>query len=759
MPDIRSTNDPGRSAGRTCASLGTGRSLPRDLGPPASGRPALMATAPARRACPHDSRRHELPHPGPLGAVLGSLPGRHHAVHDRPARRVPHHGRPQQPGDPPCASGRGRGHSPRAGPVRPVRARRAARRLTTARIGGPREGVPLHYGRAMGVLRWGDVGRAAMALLGAAVGILICSWVVPAFDVGSWEDALLTAVLIAVTGAVLRFVLVRGAVLLGWVGAVLVGLFGQALAVWIVVYAPRGGDAADLGWALLAAWIIAAVSTFFVWVGTAGTDDAVTATLLRRARRNPHTVPDPEVPGVVFVQADGVPFPVLDWCVRAGTLPTLSRWIRGGSHHAVEWRPKLPATTPASQMGILHGTIDGIPAFRWVDRPTGKVYVANRPADAAAIEAMHSDGRGLLADDGVSVSNLFTGDATTAYATMSAIGRGNETKESRRTLSEFLARPAGFARSLSRAMSEIGRERFQAMRAKRRDIRPRVHRGWAFAAERAALTGVIRDLNTNLVADAMLRGRRSVYVDYVDYDAVAHHAGIVQPESLDALVGIDAVLAQIEAVAAVAPRKYHIVVLSDHGQSQGAIFADRYGEDLAALVSRLSDTAAIVSVENAEGSGAVNSMLAGNADQDTVMGRALDRASVRITADTFETREPAGAKPEEQFLVFGSGNLGLIYVAGEQHRLDVDELSARFPALVPGLVEHPGVGFVVVDTAQHGPVALGPGGEHRVRDGIVIGVDPLARFGPHAPEFVLRAATMPEAPDIYVNSLLDDLDE
>src|SRR6478736_1218280 len=608
----------------------------------------------------------------------------------------------------------------------------------------------------MGVLRWGDVGRAAMALLGAAVGILICSWVVPAFDVGSWEDALLTAVLIAVTGAVLRFVLVRGAVLLGWVGAVLVGLFGQALAVWIVVYAPRGGDAADLGWALLAAWIIAAVSTFFVWVGTAGTDDAVTATLLRRARRNPHTVPDPEVPGVVFVQADGVPFPVLDWCVRAGTLPTLSRWLRDGTHRSVEWRPKLPATTPASQMGILHGTIDGIPAFRWVDRPTGKVYVANRPADAAAIEAMHSDGRGLLADDGVSISNLFTGDATTAYATMSAIGRGNETKESRRTLSEFLARPAGFARSLSRAMSEIGRERFQAMRAKRRDIRPRVHRGWAFAAERAALTGVIRDLNTTLVADSMLRGRRTVYVDYVDYDAVAHHAGISQPESLDALAGIDAVLAQLEAVAAVAPRKYHLVVLSDHGQSQGEIFADRYGEDLAALVARLSDSAAFAASANDEGSGALTSMVSGSAGTDTVLGRALERASTRLSVDTFDTTvEGTG----DEFLVFGSGNLGLVWVAGEQHRLTLEELTDRWPALLPGLVAHEGVGFVVVDTEDLGPIALGLAGEHRLRDGVVTGVDPLAKFGPDAPAFVLRAATMPEAPDIYVNSLIDDLGE
>jgi hypothetical protein len=41
----------------------------------------------------------------------------------------------------------------------------------------------------------------------------------------------------------------------------------------------------------------------------------------------------------------------------------------------------------------------------------------------------------------------------------------------------------------------------------------------------------------------------------------------------------------------------------------------------------------------------------------------------------------------------------------------------------------------------------------------VVGVDPLARFGPQAAEFVLRASTMPEAPDICVNSLVDDLGE
>lgn len=613
-------------------------------------------------------------------------------------------------------------------------------------------------------LRWGDLGRALLGLLGATAGFVIASWVLPALPLrGPWQ-AFVAAVLVAVVGAVLRVVLVEGAVLLGWIGALLLGLLGQAFVVWFVFYFPEGLNAADLVTAVIASWIVAIVSTTFVWIGTAGTDDAVTATLLRKARRKKVTIPDPDVPGIVFIQMDGVPYPVLDWCVRAGTLPTLSRWIRSGSHRAVEWRPKLPATTPASQMGILHGTIDGIPAFRWVDRPTGKVYVANRPGDAAAIEAMHSDGRGLLVDDGVSVSNLFTGDAPTAYATMSAVGRSQETRESRRSISQFLGSPAGFTRSFTRALSEIVRERFQSARAKRRDIRPRVHRGWGFTMERAALTGVVRDLNTTLVADAMLKGRRSVYVDYVDYDAVAHHCGILQPESLDALAGIDRVLAQIEAIAKVAPRRYEIVVLSDHGQSQGAIFVDRYGEDLAALVARLSDSTTVASAGNAEASGSLNSMVAGGAGHDTIFGRALGRASKRITHDSFETDESQGAEKrhtpkDEEFLVFGSGNLGLIYVAGEKHRLTRDELEARYPALLAGLVAHPGIGFAVVDTAEHGPVAYGVGGEHRVRDGVVIGEDPLTPYGPRAPEFVLRAATMAEAPDIYVNSLVDDLDE
>ena len=58
------------------------------------------------------------------------------------------------------------------------------------------------------------------------------------------------------------------------------------------------------------------------------------------------------------------------------------------------------------------------------------------------------------------------------------------------------------------------------------------------------------NLNTTVVAEEMMRGTRSIYVDYVDYDEIAHHAGPLRPESLPAL-----------SVLVVDDDEYNVVVL------------------------------------------------------------------------------------------------------------------------------------------------------------------------------------------------------
>jgi hypothetical protein len=73
---------------------------------------------------------------------------------------------------------------------------------------------------------------------------------------------------------------------------------------------------------------------------------------------------------------------------------------------------------------------------------------------------------------------------------------------------------------------------------------------------------------------------------------------------------------------------------------------------------------------------------------------------------------------------------------------------------VPGLAAHPGIGFVA-GLGADGPVAIGPAGRHHLATGEVEGTDPLDGFGAHAPAMLLYAASMPEAPDLYVNSTVD----
>ena len=91
-------------------------------------------------------------------------------------------------------------------------------------------------------------------------------------------------------------------------------------------------------------------------------------------------------------------------------------------------------------------------------------------------------------------------------------------------------------------------------------------------------------------------------------------------------------------------------------------------------------------------------------------------------------RESAGTTIEGQSLVAcASGNLVLLYLTCLDGRLDRDEIGRRYPELIPGLVAHPGVALVVVDTTDVGPVALGRAGQHELATGRVVGEDPAGR--------------------------------
>src|SRR5204863_8760745 len=108
---------------------------------------------------------------------------------------------------------------------------------------------------------------------------------------------------------------------------------------------------------------------------------------------------------------------------------------------------------------------------------------------------------------------------------------------------------------------------------------------------RAALCLVVRDLIVFGVLTDMMKGRPAIYATFSSYDEVAHHSGLERPDTMEALRKLDQQFVRIERARRYAPRPYEIVVLSDHGQTQGATFKQRNGYGLDQLVERSLDRA------------------------------------------------------------------------------------------------------------------------------------------------------------------------
>ncbi|MFZ0324190.1 MAG: phage holin family protein [Actinomycetes bacterium] len=607
----------------------------------------------------------------------------------------------------------------------------------------------------------GAVVSTMVSLVVGVATLLALAWLLPGLSVDGTAEAVGAVVLMALVGAVVRPVLRRLALHLGWAGIFLLAVFLEAVVVFIALSLAPGVTFSGLGTAFVVSLALSLTLTVSQWAQGVNQDKEFVHRAVAFARKRHRDVAESTLPGVVFVQLDGVSEPLMRWAIQSGNLSTICRWTREGTHTLAGWQVRVPTTTPVSQAGILMGSNDGIPAFRWWDREAGRLLVANRPPDATFIEDRLSTGRGLLADDGASISNIFTGDAPVALLTMAGVGRqGMKGAGRAQDFAGFFATPYGFFRLLFLALGEMVKERYQARREIRLDLRPRVNRPWSYVGLRAATNVLQRQMNTVLVVEQMMRGAKSIYVDYLDYYEVAHHAGVSRPESLATLAGLDQVVGQLELAAASAPRPYHFVLLSDHGQSQGAVFAERY-EPLEDLVRRLmGGDLSVRMVGDDESYGPINTLLT-DAAGGSGMGARLTRTAVsgRMREGTVDLSAEGGPVPTEEapeLVVVGSGNLGAVWFARRPNQMTLEEISADYPDLVPGLAEHPGVSFIVVLSRARGVVVVGSDGVHYLDEGVVDGVDPRERFGPQAAADFRRVARFPNAPDIYLNSMWDE---
>ncbi len=574
--------------------------------------------------------------------------------------------------------------------------------------------------------------------LATGIALMVASWLLPGVDIANFWGALIVAAIVAALNAVIPPVIAALRLPLTLVLGFLLVLVADAL---ILLFAAEVAENAlsvdNFGWALLAAFVVAAVSV--VLAVLLGSDDMGSIRIAHRIAKRQGIIAATDVPGIIYLEIDGLAKPVLQRAMRDGNAPNMARWARE-THSLAEWETDLSSQTGASQAGILLGSNEDISAFRWVEKETATTMTCSAPADCAELERRLGTGIGLLVDGGASRGNLLSGEAEDVILTVS---RMDAEKRSNPGYRAFFANGDNATRTLVLFGWEVILEWTAALRAIRRDVQPRGHRGGIYPLMRGALCVFVRDLIVSGVLTDIMRGRPAIYATFSSYDEVAHHSGLERADTLEALRKLDDHFGQIERACHYAPRPYEIVVLSDHGQTQGATFKQRNGYGLDELVERSLARGNV-------------SHVAGGDEQHAMVGLAVTEA----TGTTSDKKKPKNDVSDRDVVVMGSGNLGLIYLMEERRRLTMEEIDERHPELLPTLRAHPHVGWLLVRSSEHGAVALGANGTHYLAQGRVEGEDPLAHFSPHAPQHLLRTDGFEHVGDIMVGSFYDpNLDE
>jgi putative membrane protein len=538
--------------------------------------------------------------------------------------------------------------------------------------------------------------------------------------------------------------------------------------IWLAGQFINGFEVADIGTAMLTALGLTIINLITSSLLTIDDDGFFYRNIVRQRMKRRESFTETDIPGVLFLEIDGLSRPVLELAIREGYVPTLASWLEAGTHKLVEWETDLSSQTSASQAGILLGNNTNIPAFRWFDRSKNQIVASSSPKFVAELEKKLSNGDGLLAKGGASRGNLFSGDAPNVMNTASTV-----TDFSRFHTSEFYAyflHPYNFTRTLVLMIWDIILEIWQFRKARQNEVYPileKSHRGGKYPILRAFMTVIMLDLNIYTLIGDIFSGAPSVYATFVGYDEVAHHSGVETKDALDILRKIDRQFSRLESIVEQAPRPYYLVVLSDHGQTNGATFKQRYDLTLEQFVQQLATDKYNVqgAIDVHEDWKHLNVFLSEAISYDkSAVSRPLGRALKEQTTDGEVTLGPESEEQErdqlqpEQFahlVALASGNLGLVYSTRLEERGSLEVIEKVYPGMLDGLAGHDGIGFVMVHSEAHGPVVVGKNGKYYLNDDRVEGENPLVNFGPNVVSHLKRTDSFPDTPDILVNSFYD----
>jgi len=409
--------------------------------------------------------------------------------------------------------------------------------------------------------------------------------------------------------------------------------------------------------------------------------------------------------GFVGIQIDGLSAPHLQQALARGYLPNLARLLRRG-HLLRDYRAGLPSTTPAAQAAIFHGVDRGIPAFRWFEKASGQLISCNDPDHVQIFRERLLAGHPGVLTGGSSYSNILDGDAERSVFTVSSphpqtlFGRFGGV----RFLLVILLHPLRICRMGAATVLEYFTNLYDRWHFRK-------HRPWRlneglFPFIRIFCNVILRELQTFGVIADIYSGVPRIYTTYSGYDELAHHFGPASIQALKNLKYTDKRIGEIMRMLRHAPgARYQLIVLSDHGQTPGYPFRDRFGATLGEAIS-----AFLRENQQATVSGGpldFMRMQLGYLQEELDANPSGWRQRLfRLTKDALQRRiralvpETIKIDPEGGVVVTYSSSLAHLYITGSPTRLTLEEIEENQPLLLRFLTHHRGIGFVMARSAD-----------------------------------------------------------
>ena len=578
--------------------------------------------------------------------------------------------------------------------------------------------------------------RSILIFIGNVLGIYVISFFGLGVTVGEFDDIALLVIFISIVNAVLWPLLTKifmpFLVLTFGVGSLI--LNGLLLGLFAPLF-----DIEIKGMAIiLAPLAMAIVTTIMSSVLTIEEDSSYYRSVYRDAKRK-RKGEVKNYPGLIIVEIDGLSYDVLREAIDKGLMPKIKSMIDDGTHTLRKWETDLSSQTGASQAGILHGNNADITAFRWIEKQNNnQMMQCSGVSKVKTLEERISDGNGLLVDNGASRSNLFSGDTDNVIFTFSKIL--NLRKLYNRAWFSVFSNPSNFARIVLLFIAEMILEIISQIKHRVLNIRPRIKRGIAYIIVRAVTNVFLREINTSTLVGDMLVGDIDVaYSTYLGYDEIAHHSGVRDEDSWFALKGMDKQIRRLVTATKYTPRDYQFVIQSDHGQTNGATFKQRYGESFEDFVKSLlpKDMKMFAKMSSNEDHYAESFIPLTRNNDDLI-----DEKEMKDMGDS-------------EVIVLASGNLAMIYLTQWNYRLTYEEINEFLPNLIPGIINNEYIGFIVVNSSEHGDLAIGKNGTYYLDTDRIEGENPLEGFGKNIAGHIKRNVSFKYTPDILVNSFYD----